>query len=573
MKTTIQINIGKQAFVIDHDAFQQLEQYLNNIKSRISDQSEANEVMEDIEVRIAEIFKTRLGVTRAVVDQSDVAFVISQLGKPEDIFMEDEHGKPSGKVAQGSGNRIERKLFRNPDDKVLTGLLSGMSQYLGIDNPIWLRILFVISIFMTTGTLVIVYLILSAVTPEAKTSIEKLQMRGEDVNLNNIARVAQTETGKTTQQASRGITRFFELIMEFLRGVFRMLPYLFAGLMLMFALSGLLTAVVLFIMTIALNSSVLPSLLFPVKNYSTLAAISGMLVLALPMIALIYISLRILIGTSIRIKGLSWILLFLWILSIAEVSYISYKTAVQFSAVDKRNHVTQLKEINSDTLNLQALSGQVPGESLNYQFGLTYANGLSVKDGKVSIREVKLDIEKSDDAEWELLTQTSSHGRDQQQAQLNATSVEHGFQLDSNVLTVQDYFSFPQPQHWRNQEVKVTLKMPEGKVIYLDESAKDLIHDIDNVTDTYDDDMIGHYWLMTNAGLKCLDKEFSKSKKSVSGNIDELDDLDEIESIKMDASKDSGKLKIELEDKNGKKKSISIEDGEGEKAVIKVDEK
>lgn len=189
MKRAISINLGGLVFNIDDDAYRVLQAYLTEIESHFSNREESNEIMNDIEVRIAELFSERITDYKKVITSKDVNEVIDIMGRPEQIG-ETENGS-GGNQKERFGPSGYRRIYRDPDNRILGGVCSGMSAYWQID-PLILRILFVIA-FLGFGTGLIIYIILWIVIPEAKTKAQKLEMKGEKVNVSNIGKAFKEE--------------------------------------------------------------------------------------------------------------------------------------------------------------------------------------------------------------------------------------------------------------------------------------------------------------------------------------------------------------------------------------------
>jgi hypothetical protein len=90
MKKTININLGGQPFIIDEQAYDILHRYFEALKQKFTNENEQKEILSDIEARVGEVFAERLGKTRAVVNEEDVVYIISLMGKPEDVAGETE---------------------------------------------------------------------------------------------------------------------------------------------------------------------------------------------------------------------------------------------------------------------------------------------------------------------------------------------------------------------------------------------------------------------------------------------------------------------------------------------------
>ncbi|HHD83166.1 MAG TPA: PspC domain-containing protein, partial [Bacteroidetes bacterium] len=148
MKRAISINLGGIVFNIDDDAYRELQAYLTQIECCFSDREESKEIMNDIEARIAELFNERITDYKKVITSKDVNDIIDVMGGPEQ-FGETEN-ESTHKQRERFGPSGYRRMYRDPDNRILGGVCSGMSAYWRID-PIILRILFVIA-FLGFGT-------------------------------------------------------------------------------------------------------------------------------------------------------------------------------------------------------------------------------------------------------------------------------------------------------------------------------------------------------------------------------------------------------------------------------------
>ncbi len=175
MKMTVNINLGGYAFNLDDDAYERLRQYMKRLEKEFSGEPGAAEIMTDIEGRISELFRMRLNSYKQVITMKDVEEVMAILGSPEDI---------SGEPAAGAPPRSQRRIYRDPDRRVFGGVCAGISAYLDWD-PLIMRIIFAVMIF-AGGIGVGLYLVLWIVLPEAKTTAQKLEMRGDPVTIGNI---------------------------------------------------------------------------------------------------------------------------------------------------------------------------------------------------------------------------------------------------------------------------------------------------------------------------------------------------------------------------------------------------
>lgn len=178
MKKVIEVNIGGINFNIEDDAYMRLKSYLTDFEASLPDKEDAEEIMEDVESRVAELFQKDVKYPNQVVGMNTVNNVIACLG---------EIDKEETKINQSTEftMRTGKKLYRNPEDKKIAGVCGGLAIYFNIDATL-IRVLFILLIFFGFGSPVIAYIILWIVMPEANTVGQKLEMYGEPVTAENI---------------------------------------------------------------------------------------------------------------------------------------------------------------------------------------------------------------------------------------------------------------------------------------------------------------------------------------------------------------------------------------------------
>ncbi|SRR6056297_374861 len=212
MKKTININLGGHPIIIDEDAFEVLHQYLSRIDRYFNQSEGREEIVHDIETRIAELFQREMK-GKKIVSVKEVRQVIEIMGVPEDF--EGDTPESSGEAHRTSEftedkkasydsvpPRATKRLFRDPSDKVLGGVASGLSAYFGIDDPVWLRIAFVILV-VTTGVGLLAYIIMWIIVPKAKTASDRLAMRGAPINVESIAHNVEEEVNEFGEKVKK----------------------------------------------------------------------------------------------------------------------------------------------------------------------------------------------------------------------------------------------------------------------------------------------------------------------------------------------------------------------------------
>jgi phage shock protein PspC (stress-responsive transcriptional regulator) len=186
MKITVSINLGGYSLNIDEDAYAELKRYLKNLELHFAGEESSSEILSDIETRMAELFRTKITSYKQVINIDDVRQVISIMGTPEDIS--DGEGPSAGEKFSSPGYH---RMYRDTDHRVIGGVCSGMGAYWDIE-PLIIRIIF-IALALAGGLGVLVYLILYIVIPEAKTTAQKIEMKGNPVNIHNIKESVKKE--------------------------------------------------------------------------------------------------------------------------------------------------------------------------------------------------------------------------------------------------------------------------------------------------------------------------------------------------------------------------------------------
>jgi phage shock protein PspC (stress-responsive transcriptional regulator) len=186
MKITVSVNLGGFSFIIDEDAYSRLKRYLKNMEFHLAEEESSSEILSDIESRLAELFRQKLTAYKQVINISDVNEIISIMGNPEDIS-DNEGPSRREKFTKPGPHRI----YRDPDRRIIGGVCSGMGAYWDLE-PWLIRVIF-LALVLGGGLGILIYLILYIVLPEAKTTSQKIEMKGDPVNFHNIKEAVKSE--------------------------------------------------------------------------------------------------------------------------------------------------------------------------------------------------------------------------------------------------------------------------------------------------------------------------------------------------------------------------------------------
>ncbi len=210
MKKALQISIAQTLFTLEDDAYTRLEQYLATVRDHFARTEGHEEIVADIESRIAEQLHES---KEQVISLKTIERVLTQMGDVED-FDDDEdisvdHAQPSARLGT-------KRLYRNPDDKYIAGVCSGLAAYFGIDT-LWVRIAFVVLAF-ANGFGILAYIVMWVLVPEAKNGGQKLEMAGTPVTLETISETVRERIAEVNDNRS-GVRSLITLPFRFIGGL------------------------------------------------------------------------------------------------------------------------------------------------------------------------------------------------------------------------------------------------------------------------------------------------------------------------------------------------------------------
>ncbi|MDP4686109.1 MAG: PspC domain-containing protein [Salibacteraceae bacterium] len=533
MKKTVQVNLSGQIFTLDEDAFDLLSSYLNQIGKLYDRSPGKDEIITDIEMRIAELLLEKLANNKQVVTIQDVEAVITIMGKPEQFEAEEDYQDTSSNYAES--NHKSKRLFRDQDNAVVGGVCAGVGQYFGIE-PIWLRLFMAISIIVF-GSGALLYIILWVIVPAARTTAEKLSMKGEPVNINNIGKTIEDEINNlgaklgsngaknTTRKMASGLDRFFSFLAELIRGFLKVFGKILGAVLFLvglFSIIGILGAVFGIAdffhwgndhwgnsMTIYEFGDVV----FSSSEWFAAAVVGLVITFAIPFIGMIYGGIGLLFP-KVRIPYLGVSLVGLWFIGVSIVVFTAFGVGREFSKEDTSKTEFVLSNLNQlqDTI-IVDLGADPFHLSTSKSYRINRNDFVfKTEENEILFGNVSFNVEESRTDAISLEILKSSQGASFDEARNRAEAIKYETKIDSNKITVDAYFRFPLNQMLRDQDVNVTLKLPTGSVVYLTEGLQRVIDDIDNIDDIYDPHMVNHYWKMTSRGLLCLDCDRSTQK-------------------------------------------------------------
>jgi phage shock protein PspC (stress-responsive transcriptional regulator) len=519
MNKTININLGGFFFHIDEVAYQILKGYLESIARSLSDDPQGkNEIIADIEARISELLSETIKDPRQVINESDINDIIKIMGQPEDY---DDQGEEYVDHSTHSRSRKSntKKLYRDGEDRFIGGLAAGLGQYFGIDS-IWIRLAFIL-LTITGGFGIPIYIILWILLPEARTTAEKLEMEGEAVNIDNIEKKIRTEFNNVGDKiknvdyskAKTGFQNFLDTLGKIILAIFNVLGKIIGVLLMLVAAAILLTLVIgafsfgsMEFMGMSHNFRTFPSFIYSsIIPHWTLAALI-FVAIGFPFLIVFLLGLRI-VSSSIKqlSKATSLTLLGIWISAILALIFtgIEHSNTKAFNGSKiietpfayQANDTLQVKLINNEDLLYKNYLRKDTNQEYVYDQDVRklYSNNISV------------DVIYNDTDVASVKVRRMSVGKDRNIANQNAEKLEYNYAVEDKNILLDGYFLSPENGIDKNQNIAITIAVPENTTIHFTNSTKSFLGNIETTQDINSNDLPNHHFIMRPVGLECTD--------------------------------------------------------------------
>jgi len=644
MKKIININLSGRLIPIEDSAYDILKGYTESLRRYFAQEEGRDEIISDIESRIAELFQDKIKKGAHCITDVDVEDVMRSIGRPEDFAAEEEGARGSdwsqtetasshasstsdsgsgayagqqipksrlvrnqndkllGGVCSGIAHslkvdpsltrivfalitlgafgtgliiylilwavlpkaslqeNVSKKLFRNPDEKVIGGVAGGLAAYFNIEvwiprlifaAPLILNLLFGIAgtsnwfwfgpsiVFGSfTGTFILVYIVLWVVVPMATTTSDRLQMKGQKVDLENIKNTVKEELSSLKGRAQKAGSEISERAKTFAEttgkniaqeatqaarpvatGLGHVIGVIFKAFFLF--VFGCITFA-LFIGLVALFGIGMSAL--PIKDYfldgtsqQLLAWGTLLFFLGVPIIGMVIWLVRKIMGIKSKNNYLGYTFGALWTIGWVCVIILASKITQDFSR----------KAALQDSLTISQPSTQkffvkVADPKIRVYGGWFKSNTFQFSEDSLIAKNVKLRITKSKDSLFHLTMDRSARGATSSQAAGLAEAITYGVQQQDSLLYLDNGFAIQKGTKFRAQEVVLTLEVPVGKKITIDRSVRrklgwiDLRSDWDE--DRWDDDFAERWtsdveYIMTIGGLERTDDPANGSRQ------------------------------------------------------------
>lgn len=519
MNKTISINLGGFFFHIDEDAYQKLSRYFDAVKRSLSPDGR-DEIMKDIESRIAELFQERIQNEKQVIGLVEIDAVIGIMGQPEDYKIDEDATKSSNFSSTNKTYTRAKRLYRDKDNSLLGGVAAGFGHYLNID-PLWVRILFIISPFISFGTSIIIYLILWILIPEAITTSQKLEMKGEPINISNIERkvkegideisdkIGNIDHQKIADNAKYGAEKVGSTISDIFGTIFKIFAKFIGAIIVItasFALLGFIIAGIVMMFSSSMpDNYILNNIQTPIGLETPLwvQGILLILVFGIPFFFLLLLGLKLLVNNLKSIGNVAtYTLIATWVIASGIAISLGINEATQMAFEGK---VVQKEEIiltPTDTLYIKFKNNDFYSKNAHHDTDFRLTQDENNKDIIYS-NNISIEIMETDEAVPFIQIEKLANGKSASEAKKRAEKIKYAYKIEGNTLILDNYLISAVENKFRGQEVELYLYLPKGTLFKTDKNFKHFDYTNNNFFDLNYDFSDGVYRVDTD-NITCL---------------------------------------------------------------------
>lgn len=570
MNKTVNINIGGLFFHIDEDAYQKLSRYFDAIKRSLSNSSGKEEIMKDIEMRVAELFTERQKSDKHVINSKDVDEVVAVMGQPEDYRIDDDTEQPKTFNYTTTG---KRKLYRDKDRGLIGGVCTGLGHYFGIES-VWIKLLFLV-LFFGFGTGLIAYLVLWIAMPKAVTTSEKLEMTGAPVTISTIEKKVREEFETVSDKIKNvnydelgnrvksGAESFGNRLGDVFNSIFGAFAKAIGAIIVVFssvALLGIFIASIVALFSSSLPQNTLINHFRTPLGLETPLWAQGILFLlsfGIPFFFLLILGLKLLVTNLKSIGNIAkYTLLAIWIIAVGILISLGINELTQISSEAKDVKKEVINITSNDTLHVSFKNNDFYDKDVNKRtdFRLTqdeknneviYSNNVYLKVLHTNEKQPYLQVEKL------------AVGKSADEAKKRAEKIKYSYKIEGNKLILDNYLLSEVASKFRNQKVELFLYLPTGTLFKTDTSVEDYDNsDNDYFNMHYSSD--NYVYKVGETKIKCLNCPADENEHNdVDSDIktEDIELINETDSSKTISVKVNGKEIIQTttgKDKPGK---------------------
>ncbi len=426
------------------------------------------------------------------------------------------------RVERPLATKKSKKLYRDTEHKYVAGVSSGLAHYIGID-PVWVRVLWILLTIGSTGGFILIYGLLWILIPEASTTAQKLDMRGEDVNISNIERkvkegfddvadrVKSVDYEKMGDTVKKGGKTFFDTIGDIILFLFKIFAK-FIGILLIIIGASTLIGLFIGLLSVGILDIVhVPGIdFYHLVNSSNLpiwvVSLLAFFAVGIPFFFLLYLGLKILVGNLKSIGSIAkFSLLGLWLLSVILLIVFGIREAASRAYSGSATIESELYIENpKDTLQINLVTADYDRNNVMHMGNMIITHDDNGNKLLVS-EDVRFRLTKSKDSIFRMEVRKEANGGSFKQAKETAEGIKYDYAIEGNTMNLKNYLTASGDSKFNDQEVRINLLIPVGTILKYDHgNARSWVMRAE--TDRSSDELDNHTWKMTSDGtLVCLD--------------------------------------------------------------------
>ena len=578
MNKTVNINLAGIFFHIDEDAYAKLQRYLDAVKHSFSNTQGRDEIISDIEARIAELFNEKRKDDRQVISIKEVEEVITIMGQPED-YMVDEEIFEDEPVREKTTKTVGKQLFRDTEHGYIGGVSSGLGHYLGIE-AIWVRLLWVLLTIFSSGAFILIYIAFWIFVPEAKTTADKLAMRGEEVTISNIERkiregfhdvsdsIKNVDYEKYGKQASAGASSAATTLGDIIKFCLKLFVK-FIGILLLLISGATLIGLFVGLFTVGTFGVVEAPWTDYIDVVNTgapiwLISLLTFFAVGIPFFFLFVLGLKILVRNLKSIGRIALLtLLGVWLISIIGLTVIgiSHATNRAFDGEVANTETLAIHPTDTIFLRMRHNSEFTDRKRRSSDFRITYDQNNKLIVGN----DIRLIVKSTKDSLGKIEILKSAEGKDFNDARERAKHIQYSKSLIGNELLLDSFYTSDSEYGYRDQEIQITLYLPEGTTLYADENTNSFHRNTDYYGDILTSGEEGHFLKIIENETNCEDCPVDSWEDNEDGSWDEEEeDWDSSDDFNARVNVNGEELNIKVNDEG-----IRVNDQEADE--IKID--
>ena len=477
MKKTVSVNIKGTNFQVEEDAYELLQDYIDRLTAALGNEEGSLEIIEDIELRIAEICTSILTDSKTVVELADIEEILKTLGDPNDYVEHDssEQTYSSAQSNAGSNQKGERRLFRDSESALLGGVCAGFANYFAIDVVI-MRVIFVLLLF--TGIAIPMYIVLWIIIPRAESTIDRLRMKGRPINVETVKEEVD-QAAERIREGSKNLADRFRSDASYNRRMNRGKQILRTILGIAFISAG-------FIFLISFIVFFLQEFEFlPVKGDGGFMSITeyGELVLnSSSDVQWMWIGgLMGAIGGILFLLSMGFLLIFklfnkwtkLALVGLFTIGFsggiicgvMGIKAGRDYAA---ETEVTEkMNPLNAEQLTIIPTGGNFNTKARTQVRSTRNIGWFGVEGNALSKYGIDMEYSKSPDSLFHITKIYRASGYSSKKARERSENINYRIDVQGDSLFIDTKYLFPMKDKLRNQEVELLIEIPEGKSVLI----------------------------------------------------------------------------------------------------------